>query len=130
MSCIVAVAILRDSDTVLLTKRAPEKDFPGWWEFPGGKVEEGESPEAALARECLEEIGAEIENLEIFEVTFHRYPTTDVLLLFYECELKKESRVRNIEVVDHKWCKISELHRHELPLANKTVVRKLQQRAP
>lgn len=56
---VVAAVIVRD-DTVLACRRAPHKDAAGRWEFPGGKVEAGETPEAALARELREELGVEL----------------------------------------------------------------------
>lgn len=57
---VVGAAIIRD-DTCLVAERGPSMRLAGQWEFPGGKVEQGESPRAALAREVLEELGLEIE---------------------------------------------------------------------
>lgn len=56
----VVAAVIADGDRVLACRRAPHKDAAGRWEFPGGKVEPGETPEEALAREILEELGVRI----------------------------------------------------------------------
>jgi mutator protein MutT len=95
------------------------------WEFPGGKLEQGESPEAALARECLEECGIEIDVGEILDVTHHRYRERDVLLLFYRCVLRA-GEVQNLQVAEHAWVTPEELDRYSLPPADLGVVTKIQ----
>ena len=55
----VAAAVIRDRDKILATERG-YGDYKGWWEFPGGKIEEGESPQEALIREIREELAVEI----------------------------------------------------------------------
>jgi len=82
---VVAAAVVIQEGRVLLTRRAEGQHLAGMWEFPGGKLEEGESPEAAVVRECREECGIEVEVADILDVTHHRYPGKDVLLLFYRC---------------------------------------------
>ena len=59
----------------LLSRRLPEAHLGGYWEFPGGKLERGESPEVALRREIKEELGIEVEVGDIFAVGHHEYPT-------------------------------------------------------
>ena len=87
-SVVVAAAVVRHEGRILLTRRVEGAHLGGMWEFPGGKVEEGEDPEVAVARECMEECAIAVEVLDILEVTFHRYPTKDILLLFYDCRLR------------------------------------------
>jgi 8-oxo-dGTP diphosphatase len=53
--------IFRDDGALLIARRPPGGFMPGWWEFPGGKIEEGETPEACLAREIREELGVEVK---------------------------------------------------------------------
>ena len=84
---IVTAAVITRDDRVLVTRRKKDSHLGGQWEFPGGKMEPGESPEESLVRELQEELGVEIEVAHILEVVFHRYPERDVLLLFYSCEL-------------------------------------------
>jgi 8-oxo-dGTP diphosphatase len=122
---IVAAAVVIESGRVLLTRRAEGQHLAGLWEFPGGKLEHGESPEQALVRECREECGIEIKVAEILDVTFHRYPEKDVLLLFYRCSLVS-GEVRHLQVADHAWVAPKELDRYELPPADEQVVARIQ----
>lgn len=126
---LVSAAVVRRNGRVLLTRRMEGADLAGYWEFPGGKLEPGESPEAALVRECREECDIEVEIVGILEVTFHSYPGKDVLLLFYDCRLR-EGEVKNIGVADHVWCKPEELDRYPLPPADEPVVRKIRALPP
>jgi mutator protein MutT len=95
------------------------------WEFPGGKLEDGESAEEALARECREECGIEIAIAEILEVTHHRYPEKEVLLLFYRCELRS-GQVQHLQVADHAWVASADLGDYPLPPADEAVVSRIQ----
>ena len=80
----VAVGILvRENGEVLLGKRTPGRPYPGYWEFPGGKVEPGESIEAALKREFLEELGVTILSQEAWCCVEYVYPHAHVRLHFF-----------------------------------------------
>ncbi len=109
---------------VLLTRRLAGVHLAGKWEFPGGKVEPGEDPRHAVARECQEECGVEVSVGEILEVTFHAYPSKNVLLLFYDCELVA-GQVRHLGVADHAWVLPKDLGDYDLPPADRPVVAKL-----
>jgi 8-oxo-dGTP diphosphatase len=122
---IVAAAVVIEGGRVLLTQRAEGKHLGGLWEFPGGKLEPGESPEKALVRECREECGIEIAVADILDVTFHRYSDKDVLLLFYRCSIVS-GQVRHLQVEDHAWVDPQELDRYELPPADAQVTARLQ----
>jgi 8-oxo-dGTP diphosphatase len=79
----VAVGVLIDADgRFLLTSRPEGKVYAGHWEFPGGKIEAGESIEAALRRELHEELGITIAGAEPWQVTLHDYPHALVRLHF------------------------------------------------
>lgn len=79
----VAVGVLRRADGALLFAQRPEgKPYAGWWEFPGGKVEAGESVEQALSRELQEELGIVIERSEPLEMVEFSYPHARVRLHF------------------------------------------------
>ncbi|MFN7856433.1 MAG: NUDIX domain-containing protein [Acidovorax sp.] len=77
----VAVGILlRGDGALLLSTRPPGKPYAGYWEFPGGKLEHGETVEQALRRELLEELGVTIGPVELWKVTEHEYPHAMVRL--------------------------------------------------
>ena len=79
----VAVGVLIDAaGRFLLTSRPPGKVYAGWWEFPGGKLERGESVVAALARELQEELGIEVFDVRLWQVTRMDYPHARVRLHF------------------------------------------------
>src|SRR5262249_52783129 len=97
------------------------------WEFPGGKVEEGEDPKDALARELFEELGVRAVAGEILDVTFHRYPSRAVLLLFYRAELAPGSEEpRPLDVADVRWASAGELREDQFPPADGPVLRKVK----
>lgn len=122
---IVAAAVVIRNGRVLLTRRAEGQHLAGFWEFPGGKLEAGEAPEAAVARECKEECGIEVEVTDILDVTHHRYPKKDVLLLFYRCVLRS-GEVQHLQVADHAWVAPVELDEYPLPPADGRVVARIR----
>ena len=80
----VAVAVLQRTDgRVLLAQRLPDTPYPGYWEFPGGKLEAGESAPAALARELDEELGIQIIHAAPWLVQRYTYPHAEVELNFF-----------------------------------------------
>ena len=123
MIVVAAAVVIRDG-RVLLTRRTEGQHLAGMWEFPGGKLEEGEPPEAAVVRECREECGIDVEVEDILDVTHHRYPEKDVLLLFYRCRLVA-GEVRHLQVADHAWVAVSEIASFALPPADGRVVARI-----
>ena len=122
---IVAAAVIVREGRVLLTQRRPGTHLAGAWEFPGGKVEPAEAPEDALVRECREECGIEVLPTDILDVTFHRYPGKDVLLLFYRADIAA-GEVRHIGVADHVWCSADDIDEYELPPADVRIIEKVR----
>ncbi len=84
---VVAAGVLLRGDRVLVAQRSEGAHQGLLWEFPGGKLEIGESPETALARELFEELGVKTCSGRVLDAVFHRYPQRDVLVLFYEAAL-------------------------------------------
>ena len=76
---VVAAVIVKDNK-FLITRRAPKLKLEGMWEFPGGKVEQGETPEEALKRELVEELKIETEIGNYIETSIYEYPNVTVSL--------------------------------------------------
>jgi mutator protein MutT len=121
---IVAAAIIRKDGNILLTKRPANVHLADLWEFPGGKVEPGESLEAALRRELREELGIEAHVVDEFYATTHHYPTKSVELHFFNCTITN-GEPRAIEVAELRWVKPGELHAFEFPEADRELVERL-----
>ena len=123
---VVAGLISGDDGRVLITQRREDQSLGGKWEFPGGKIEAGESPEQALARELGEEIGVRAEVGRIWDVVFHAYERADVLLLVYACRVAAGQRVVPVEVADVAWVPVSELSRYDILDADAPLVARLE----
>lgn len=106
---VVAGLIVGDDGRVLITQRRADQSLPLQWEFPGGKVEPGEAPVAALARELAEELGVVAHVGRIWDVLFHPYPTFDLVMLVYVCRLARGEVPRPVEVADLVWVTTAEL---------------------
>jgi 8-oxo-dGTP diphosphatase len=124
---LVVAAILLRGGRVLLTQRKVGTHLAGAWEFPGGKVEEGEDPKNALVRELSEELGITALIGDIIEVTFHRYPERAVLLLFYEARLAPDSAdPKALDVAACRWAPLEDLRDADFPAADLGVLKKVR----
>lgn len=85
---VVVAAIIEDTHRFLVTRRQPGVHLAGMWEFPGGKIDPGETHSAALQRELREELDVEVEVHDCVYRTTHAYPERTVELYFYRCSLK------------------------------------------
>ena len=79
----VAAAIILQNNKVLIAQRAPSDDLAGMWEYPGGKIEPGETPQQCLKREIWEELEVEIEVLDFFGESIYQYDHGEIRLLAY-----------------------------------------------
>lgn len=99
----VVGAIIKDGDRYLVGQRPAHKSQGGLWEFMGGKIEPGETPEQALARECREELDLEIENERIIDSVVHEYPEKTIRLTLISCTPKPDSTPRALEHQQIRW---------------------------
>ena len=109
----VVAAVIRREGLILVTRRLPGGPLGGLWEFPGGKVEAGESEPDALAREIREELGCDVSvGRELFRHD-HDYPHVHVELVFYACTLRPGAMPRCLGVAEIAWVSPEELDRRE-----------------
>ena len=121
---LVVAALVRDGTRVLVSRRRADQPMPLLWEFPGGKVEPGEDPVAALAREVREELGCAVRVGRIHEVVFHAYDAFDLVMLVYACTIA-EGTPRALEVAEIAWVEAARLPELELLPADYPLARAL-----
>ena len=125
---LVSAVVLVDADgRVLLAQRPAGKRMAGLWEFPGGKVEPGETPEAALIRELDEELGIDTAESCLAPLSFasHGYEDFHLLMLVYVCR-KWKGEPRPLEGGDLAWVRAGRLRDYEMPPADLPLIPAIQ----
>ncbi|GAK50426.1 NUDIX hydrolase [Candidatus Moduliflexus flocculans] len=121
----VTAAIIVDNGRILATQRHDHDATGGKWEFPGGKIEPGETPEACLRRELREELDVDAEIGELFMETTHAYPSKTVELLVYRAAIRAGTIVLHAHQA-HRWMMIDELGQLDWLAADWPIVTKIQ----
>ena len=124
---VVAVALVDTDGRVLLAQRPVGKAMAGLWEFPGGKIHDGESPEAALIRELQEELGIDVAEacLAPFSFASHRYPAFHLLMPLYVCRRWKGTPAPR-EGQTLAWVRPERLREYAMPPADIPLIAMLQ----
>ena len=124
---VASISIIDANDRILIAKRPNKKHLSGFWEFPGGKVEKGESPQNALVREVKEELNIDINNKCIAPLTFSEfnYENFHLLLLLYVCR-RWEGEPMSMEKNEIKWVKVNTLRQYKMPPADDSLIYSLQ----
>lgn len=121
----VVGAVIIDGDKILCAQRGMEKSLPGLWEFPGGKIEETETPQSALQREIQEEMHCQVEIGEQVEHTVYEYDFGIVHLTTFYCQLIEGTPVLT-EHIEIQWLKADELDQLEWAPADIPAIEKLK----
>ncbi|HVU26254.1 MAG TPA: 8-oxo-dGTP diphosphatase MutT [Verrucomicrobiae bacterium] len=121
----VAAALVFRGGKLLITQRKSDSHLGGFWEFPGGKLEAGETFEKCLVREIREELGIEISVGELFEEIAHDYLAKSVHLKFFVCKLIR-GEPKPLDCAAFKWIEQSELADYEFPAADARLLEKLR----
>jgi 8-oxo-dGTP diphosphatase len=125
----VVAAVVRRGDAILVTRRPDRPGRPGQWEFPGGKVEPGETDAAALARELREELGCDAEVGPLLLRHVHRYPEREVDLAFYRCSLAQPCEPVPLGVADIAWARVGTLRGYDFLEADRAVLGEIERLA-
>jgi 8-oxo-dGTP diphosphatase len=120
----VVAAIIRKEDKILATQRG-YGEWKDWWEFPGGKIEQGETPEEALKREISEELSAEINVDELFSTVDYDYPKFHLTMHCYLCTPQTNAMHLN-EHESARWLAKDELDSVKWLPADKSIIDKLK----
>ena len=120
---VVACALLDTDNRILIAQRPEGKSLAGLWEFPGGKVDPGESPEEALIRELREELGVETKTACLAPLTFasHAYPDFHLLMPLYVCR-RWSGMPQSREGQALKWVRAKALRDFPMPPADEPLI--------
>ena len=122
----VVAAVIKDKDKVFATARG-YGSYKGWWEFPGGKIEAGESPERALKREIMEELNSDINIDEYIDTVEFDYPEFHLSMKCYYCSLVK-GNLDLKEASDAKWLDKDALDSVKWLTADIAILQKIKER--
>ena len=120
----VALGIVRKDGRILVSRRRKDIFLGGFWEFPGGKREPGESYAACVARELKEEVDLDVRVVRELTPVRHDYGSRRVILQPYLCEVAS-GEARPVEVSEVKWVSPSELETLGMPEANAPIIRQI-----
>lgn len=120
----VTAAIIKDENRLLIAKRHSKDPLGGKWEFPGGKIERGETPQECLVREIKEELGVEVKIGPFYDDNVYSTQDHDIHLLFYWAEVIT-GKVIPVVHDDLKWTTIEELANFDFAPADIPIVKRL-----
>ena len=121
----VVAAIFVQDELVLACRRAPHKSSPGLWEFPGGKVEPGESSFAALEREIKEELGFDCKPRETYDVSITKVGESEIKLETIICPFDSDEDLSSTDHDEFRWLPVDELHTVNWAMPDRPAVKKL-----
>jgi 8-oxo-dGTP diphosphatase len=121
---VVAGIFISHDKSILLAQRSAEKSFPLQWEFPGGKIEEGENSESALKRELFEELNIEVNDMKYFDSVVHEYELFRANIEFFLIN-EWSGKLLNKEGQNLRWTKLNDLKGLKILDADMPVINKI-----
>jgi 8-oxo-dGTP diphosphatase len=121
----VVAAEIEEGGSFLLTQRRPHATFPLYWEFPSGRVEEGESDEDALARELKERLGVSVSVGECTMFVKHEYEDYTLDFYVYRCLISHDQAPQALKVNDWRWVHPQEMESYPFPPADADSIKRL-----
>jgi 8-oxo-dGTP diphosphatase len=123
----VAAALLFDEQKrILITQRPAGSHLAGFWEFPGGTIEDNESAQDALVREIKEETGLDIKAGKLYWQDCFEYDVKIINISFYFCRrLNEHQKITPLEIADFRWIRLDELQNYKFPPADEALINRL-----
>jgi 8-oxo-dGTP diphosphatase len=118
----VVAAVIESDGKYLITQRRSTAVLPGLWEFPGGKVEAGESDENALKRELRERVGVDVEVKGRMAQRLHHYDGYSVELNLYQTSILRGQEPKGLRVADVRWVASAEFEKYPFPAADQATM--------
>ncbi|MBQ3086452.1 MAG: (deoxy)nucleoside triphosphate pyrophosphohydrolase [Clostridia bacterium] len=123
----VVAALLWDENRFMICQRPAHKARGLLWEFVGGKVENGESKQQALVRECMEELGVTVDVGDVFMQLVHEYPDICVELTLYNASIR-DGVPQKLEHNDIQWIKPAEIEQYDFCPADEEILKEIKKR--
>ena len=125
----VAIAVIERRGRYLICQRRADDHLGGYWEFPGGKKESGESWETCLRRELREELDVAVGDLRPFGRIHHRYADRQISFRIYRCQLTR-GRPKPLGAQAVRWVAATQLSRYRFPPADRSLIDRLYRESP
>ena len=123
----VVAALIWENDKFLICQRPKHKARGLLWEFVGGKVEENETKEEALIRECKEELDVTVKPLDIFMEVIHEYPDIKIKLTLFNAKIEK-GEIKLLEHNDYRWIKAEEIEKFDFCPADYEILERIKEK--
>ncbi len=108
----VTAAIIKKQDKFLICQRSKDDELPMLWEFPGGKLEEGETLEQCIMREIMEELSIEIKVIDIYDKTIYQFNENNIYFTFFNVQIVSGNIILNVHN-DAKWVSAEEIQNYQ-----------------